>query len=140
MQKGNESGFSLVELIVVVVIIGIVAALSVGFFKKAINGSENGAAFAVAKLLVNEQMSAFNRLSRYARLDELNRGFSNNFGTTVGNTIERGKFTFTMSPVAPTDAELKENFTIVLTRTLDSNELPYVISVDASGDIIQITP
>jgi prepilin-type N-terminal cleavage/methylation domain-containing protein len=140
MQNSNQQGFSLVELLVVVTIVGIVSTLSIAFYKKAINASENGAIFAAAKVMVKEQTNEFTKRGRYARLDELNEGFRNNFGASVGNTIERGKFTFSMSPVNPTDGELKENFTIIATRVLDSQELPYVISVDASGEVIQITP
>lgn len=140
MQKGNQEGFSIIEMIIVVVIVGIVAALSIPLYKKAIGASENGATFAVTKIMLQEQINFFSQQSRYARLDEMNARYANNFGTYTDNTIRRGKYTFTMSPATPTDNDLKENFTIVATKTLDNLDLPYVISMDASGEIVQITP
>lgn len=140
MQKGYQEGFSLIEMIIVVVIIGIVSVLSVPLYKKAIGASENTAIFAVTKVMLQEQTSFFSQQSRFARLNELNERFSNNFGVYQDNSIKRGKYTFTMSPATPTDNELKENFVIVATKTLDNVELPYVITMDASGDIVQVTP
>lgn len=140
MQVENNKGFSLIELLVVVTIVGIVAALSIPLYKKAITASENGAIFAVTKIMLQEQTNFFSQQSRYARLDELNQRYGNNFGTYSTNTIQRGKYTFTMSPVTPTDTELRENFTIIATRTIDGVDVPYSISIDATGEIVQIIP
>lgn len=140
MRIGSQKGFSLIELLIVVTIVGIVAALSVPLYKKAITASENGSIFAAARVMAQEQTSFFSQKSRYARLDELNATYSNNFGTFQDNSILRGKYTFTMSPEVPTDEQLKQNFTIIATRTIDSLDLPYTISVDASGEIVQIIP
>lgn len=140
MRIGSQRGFSLIEMLIVVAIVGIVAALSVPLYRKAITASENGSIFAMTRVMVQEQTSFFSQKARYARLDELNEIYSNNFGTFQDNSILKGKYTFTMSPEVPTDAQLKENFTIVATRTIDSLDLPYTISVDASGEIVQIIP
>lgn len=142
MKRNNQKGFSLIELLVVVTIVGIISALAVPLFKKAIIGSENGAIFATTKIMLQDQISFYGQRARYARLDELNAAGSNIFGTTVGNTIVRGKYTFTMtgSSIPPTDTELKETFNIIATRTIDNAEVPYVISVSPTGEIEQIVP
>ena len=140
MQSSHERGFSLVELLIVVVVVGIIAALSVPLYKKAITASENSSTFSLVRVMHQQQTGFFSSQSRYARLDEMNQNYSNNFGAYHDNSLLRGKYTFTMSPVTPTDAQLKQNFTIIATRTLDNVDVPYVISVDASGEIVQITP
>ena len=137
MRIGSKNGFSLIELLVVVTIVGIVAVLAVPMYKRAIVASENTSAYTTARVMVQVQTSFYSHKSRYARLDELNEGFSNNLGTLADNSILKGNYIFTMSPEIPTDGELKENFTIVATRTIDNLDLPYVISVDASGEIVQ---
>jgi prepilin-type N-terminal cleavage/methylation domain-containing protein len=140
MKDVKQQGFSLIEILVVITVLGIVSVLSIPLYKKAINASENMSIFTTAKFMVQEQTAFFTTNSRYARLDELNAQYNNNFGKYQDNTIVKGKFTITMSPVAPTDSELRTNYTIIATRTLDSAELPYVISFDASGEVIQIIP
>jgi type IV pilus assembly protein PilA len=142
IMENNQKGFSLIELLVVITIVGILAALSVPLYKKAIIGTENGATFAMIKIMLQEQTNFYSQKGRYARLDELNTQFGGNFGTTVGNTIVRNKYTYSMSGTStpPTDAELKDSFTVVATRTLDSVQNPYVIQVSPSGEIEQVLP
>lgn len=143
MVKNNQEGFSLVELLVVCVILGIIAAISVPLYKKAIIGTENGATFAIIKIMLQEQMNYYSQKGRYGRLDEINASYNNGgFGTTVGNTIVRNKFTFTMTgnSTPPTDAELKESFTIICTRTIDNVEFPYALQITQNGEIEQVLP
>lgn len=141
MKKANQKGFSLIEMLVVVTIIGIIAALAIPYLKKAIYASENGAIFATVRSMYSEQLSFLGTKSRFARLDELNAISTNQFGSTLpGNKIKRGNFTFEMIPSVPTDAELKTEFQIKVTKTLDSADLPYVIKLTHKGEIEQITP
>lgn len=142
MVKNNQEGFSLIELLVVCVILGIIAAISIPLYKKAIVGTENGATFAMIKIMVQEQTNFYSQKGRYARLDEINERYGGNFGTTAGNTIVRNKFTFSMSggSVVPTDDELKDSFTVIATRTVDNADNPFVIQVTPSGEIEQILP
>lgn len=140
MKKNNQSGFSLIELLLVVVIIGIIASISLPYLKKAKYASENAAMFATLRTMATSQIDFYTHNSRYATLSELNTAQSNAFGTTTGNTIRRGNFTIDMGDVTPTDPGLRNNFTITATKTMDSNDLPYIISVSASGRIVQITP
>ena len=140
MKDINEKGFSLIELLIVVVIMGIISAFSVPYLKKAKYAAENAAIFSVTKIMSKEQVNFFVQKSRYARLNELNALQSNGFGTTSSNTVLRGNFTFSMSPSSPTDGELRADYTILAAKTNDSGDVPYVISVNSTGEIVQILP
>jgi hypothetical protein len=82
----------------------------------------------------------FSQNSRYARLDEINQLRNNGLGATSGNTIVRGKYTFTMSPPTPSNSQLTSDYTVIATRTIDSSDVPYQITVSADGQIIQLLP
>lgn len=142
MKRANQKGFSVIELLVVVVIIGIIASLAIPYLKKALYASENGALFATVRTMYSTQVSFMGSKSRFARLDELNvAGGGDAFGTTLpGNKIKRGNFTFEMIPSVPTDAELRTEFEIKVTKTLDAGDLPYVVKLTHKGEIEQITP
>ena len=140
MKKNNQSGFSLIELLLVVVIIGVIASISLPYLKKAKYASENAAMFATMRTLASAQLDFFTHNSRYATLQELNNSQANAFGTTIGNNIKRGNFMIDMGSVTASDASLKNDFTATATKTLDASDMPYVISVSANGRIVQITP
>lgn len=140
MKFHNQKGFSLVEMLIVCVIVGIISSLGIALFKKAIYGAQNGAAFAVTKVILTTQMSHVGSRQRFARLSEINAIHDGALGTTVDNTIVRGSFTFTMVPDNPDDEQLREGFTVIASRTIDSADLPYVLSASQTGEIVQITP
>ena len=131
MKKCNEKGFSLVELLVVVVIIGIIAALAVPAFQKAVIAAENRNIFATMRTMNSSQAVFFSQNQRFARLGELNNISGNGLGTVVGDRMIRNKFTFEMSPVNPTDAELKDGYTIGAFR--DASGITYRFELTNSG-------
>lgn len=112
MKKSNEKGFSLIELLLVVVIIGIVAALAVPALQRAVTAAENRNVFATMRTMNSSQAMFFSQNQRFARLSELNSINQNNLGTTVVDRLIRGKFTFEMSPLNPTDLELRQGYLI----------------------------
>lgn len=140
-MKGNkQKGFSLIELIIVVAIIGIIATIAMPYLKKAKYASENAAMLATLRTMSSAQIEFFTHNSRYASLSELNAANSNSFGTTAGENIYRGSFTLDMGVSSSSDPSLRQDFTITATKTLDAADFPYIISVNSTGRIVQITP
>lgn len=140
MRNIRQKGFSLIELLMVLVIIGVIVAISSPFVLKAKFAAENGNALGSLKTMHSTQLSYRAQNTRFGRLTELNSFQGGALGTISGNDLIRGKFTFQMSPVNPTDVDLRDNFVIVATKAQSNNELPYVISVDQSGYITDILP
>lgn len=139
MQSTNDKGFSLIELLLVVVIIGVIAALAVPAYQKATLAAENGTTIAAMRTISSAQLLFFSQNSRFGRLREINSGFGNGLGTMIGDRLVRGKYTFEMTPVAdPTDLDLRSAFTITATR--ESNALIYKYELTQSGEIVQLLP
>lgn len=134
----NEKGFSLIELLLVVVIIGLVASIAVPHLQKAVGRAENGNAFASLKTLTKAQYQYYAQKGRYGRLDELNQNEGNTLGVQSGGEIRRGPFTLTMSPSSPTDTELRDNFEVIATKAPTISNTPCVLSVDASGYVVDV--
>lgn len=138
MKNNGQSGFSLIELILVVVIIGVLATITIPFLGRARGNAENGNAFASMRTISSAQVAYLGNNGRFGRLDELNTSQSGGLGTTLGSELIRGKFTFQLSPA--TDIQLRTAYTLIATKTINGSELPYVISVDQTGQIVQVLP
>ncbi len=119
MIKDGE-GFSLIELLLVVTIVGIIAVIAIPFLIKAVGASENSNAFASLKTVSTAQVGYFSKSNRFARLDELNTDVGNSLGRVDGSNLIRGIFTLTMSPVTPTDIELQNDYQIIATKRSDA--------------------
>jgi prepilin-type N-terminal cleavage/methylation domain-containing protein len=142
MKKNTQSGFSLIELLLVVTIIGIIAALGVPSFQRGIRAADNGAAFATLRTMSSVQVSFYSRNGRFARLDELNAAHNGALGnlSNGGKTLTRGRFVFEMTPLSPTDAELKDGYSITASGTNGVAGTPYVFRVNETGYIDQVLP
>lgn len=139
-MKTKQSGFSLIELLLVVVILGTISTIAIPYLLKAVHRSQERNAFATLRTVASAQVSFLTFKGRFARLDELNASQANSLGTISGTDLIRGKFTLQMNPVTPTDAELKDNYTIIATKPASGPDTRYVVSVDQSGKVTQIFP
>ena len=139
-MRSNEKGFSLVELLVVVVVIGIVASIAVPYLQRAIRASEAGNVFATMRAVATTQMSYYSQTNRFARVTEANNLMSGGIGTTIGSDVHRGRFVISMVPANPTDVELAEAYTMTATRTDPGEGVTYLYELTQSGVIRQVLP
>jgi prepilin-type N-terminal cleavage/methylation domain-containing protein len=139
MSSRKELGFSLIELLLVVVIIGIVAAMAIPAYQKGMWAAENGSAFSTLRTISSTQVSFYTQKNRFARLDEVNAQLSNAIGTQVGDKLVRGKYVFEMTPPRPDDADLTTEYFITATRDVAGDAM-YQYELNHSGRIVQVYP
>ncbi len=140
MKKTNQNGFSLIELILVITIIGIIASISLPYLKKAKSSAENASMFSTMRTLTSAEIGFYTNNGRYATLSELDAANPSKFGTLNGMTLKRGSFTLDMGSVTATDPSLKTDFTVTATKTVDASETPYQIATSSNGRIVQLAP
>jgi prepilin-type N-terminal cleavage/methylation domain-containing protein len=139
MCNKREEGFSLIEVLLVVVIIGIVAAMAVPAYQKGMWAAENGSAFGTMRTIASSQVTFYTQNNRFARLDEINAALGNGVGTQVGDKLVRGKYVFEMTPARPEDQELTTGYLITATRDVTGDAM-YQYELDQSGRIVQVYP
>jgi len=131
MKKSNEKGFSLVELLIVVVIIGIIAALAIPSLQRAMIAAENRNVFATMRAMNSTQAVFFSQNQRFGTLAEINNMNTGAFGTMIGTQMIRNKFRFEMSVVDPADVTLKDGYSIGAYR--DAGGVTYRFELTNSG-------
>lgn len=92
----SQSGFSLIELLIVVAIIGVVAALTVPNFLNSRQAAHNASAFSSLRLIHSAQVSYRARFEHYGDLTELK-----NAGTLTDPLIatgQRSNYNFVVNP------------------------------------------
>lgn len=139
MRKTGQSGFSLIELLLVVLVIGLIASIAVPYLKKAVQNTENRNTRTSLRAVATTQLSYATTSGRYARLNEVNNIMGGGVGTLVGNEIIRGPFTLSMVPPNPTDAELKDGYTITAFRNIPGDGT-YIYTLTENGRVEQISP
>ena len=136
----KEKGFSIVELLIVCVVIGIIASLAVPHLQKAIRAAENGNTIATMRTISSTQMSYYSQNGRFGRVTEVNNVMSGAIGNQNGTEVVRGRFVFAMEPAAPTDAELRAGYTLNATRDVTNEGVVYVYQLTQGGEIRQVLP
>ena len=136
MQSKKESGFSLVELLLVVVIVGVISAIAVPALRRGIVAADNAQAFATMRVIISSEVGFYAQNNRFARITEINSMNQGSLGTNSGTSLRRGNFTFVMSPdPAPTDADLRNGYTITATKPASIGDPGYQITADQTGRI-----
>lgn len=129
----------MIELLLVCVIIGIIAAVAIPGYQKSRRAAENGATFANLRTISSTQVTFYTQNNRFAKLTELQPILGNGLGLTVGDKVFRGSYTLEMNPPVPTDAELSKEYVISATRQLPGEDL-FRYEVTQSGRIVQVRP
>lgn len=137
MMDKNQSGFSLLEVLIVLVVIGIIVGLASPGLLKSKQLAENENAHSTLRSIVSSQFTHYSTNGRFARLDELNQAHNNGLGATSGANLLRGKFTFSMNPAVPSDDVLRNSFHITVTKAGNDGGVPYTLDVDETGRIIE---
>jgi type IV pilus assembly protein PilA len=138
MKNKNQGGFSLIELLLVIVIIGVIAAIAVPSLLRAKSAAERASATSLMRTFSTLQLRFYTQHNRYGRLDELNASSNNSLGTVTGDGTQliRSGFTFQMSPsAAPTNEELKDAYGMIATKPEPGSPTPYTISMNHTGVI-----
>lgn len=133
-QAKSQAGFSLIELLLVCVIVGIIAAVAVPAYQKATKAAENASAVQMLRVIYSTEATYYSQHGRFGRLEEIHPAL-NGQGVLVDDKIVRGKHTYTMAPA--TDDSLKQAFTIHAVRNISDNLLD-MYDLDASGYIEQV--
>lgn len=137
MKSKTQAGFSLIELVLVVVIIGIIVAIAIPNFQHASHAAENGSAYSLMRSIASYELSFYTAHGRYGRLDELTPSTGSATGEVIGPRLYRGKFLYEMIPLTPTDDEIKNEYKVAGIRTMSMN-VRY--EVTQTGVIQQIYP
>lgn len=139
-HQRSQSGFSLVELLLVVAIIGILAAVSAPMLVDARVSSQHAAAISNLRIMYTAEHNYFMQNSRYGNLSELNSFQGGGLGTMPTTTsLASNGFTYRMVPATPSSASLQTGFTIESDGfTRDSTPAKYL--VNTSGTLQQVLP
>ncbi len=132
-RADSQKGFSLVEMLMVVVIVGVLASIGVPSMLKAREAAQRGATIGTLRTMHTDQLMYYSQNRRYARLNELNATFKQSFGTTVGSRLYKSSYMYLMSP-SPTLNSLKTGYQIVVYR-VDTRFFYPSFFMNQSGEI-----
>ena len=139
MKRAEQKGFSLIELLVVVTVIGIIAAVAIPAFRKGIWAAENGSAFSAMRTIASTQVNFFSQRNRFARLTELQPMLGNSLGTTAGETVVKGSYVFELDPSTTADSDLATRYIITARRSVPG-DITYKYELTQTGEIVQLLP
>ena len=141
MNSNTQSGFSVAELMCVLVIVGILTAIAVPALTKSKRMAEIGVIFATMRTIGSTQVNIYTAKSRFGDLDEIDALLSGSVGKQLGtNLFTRDRFMIEMVPADPTDVELHDSYTITATQDLGDGGQVYKFELSQTGEIRQILP
>ncbi len=114
LNQSNQKGFSLIELILVVVIVGLLATIAVPSFMRARDAAEKASAVSLLRTLHTAEARFKFHNGRYGQLDEINKEASNSLGKMEKDVLTRGNYKYYLSPT--TKAALENNFSILAVK------------------------
>ena len=139
-NQPSQTGFSLIELLLVVAIIGILAAVSAPLLLDARVSSQQAATVSNLRLMYTAEHNYFMQNSRYANISELNTFQGGGLGSmTSATALASNAYTYQMVPLTPTTTSLQTGFTIEsngFTRT----GAPAKYLVAANGTLQEVLP
>ena len=135
----NQKGFSLIELLLVVVIVGVVAAVAIPAYQKGMWAAENGSAFSALRTINSTQVQFYSQNSRFGTLPEIQKMLNGSIGVLIDDKVVKGRYVFEMTPTTATPDDLKTNYTISAVRSVTGSTV-YRYEVNESGKITQILP
>ena len=142
LNFASQKGFSLVELLMVVVIVGCLATVAIPSLLQSREAAEKGAVIANLRTIHSSQVTYLSQRGRYARLRELNTFFNDTLGTNVGTTTNsrliRGNYYYMISPT-PTDTSLRSQYLIYAYR-LEGFYIETIFTMEQDGVIETVVP
>lgn len=131
----SESGFSLIELMLIVVIVGLLATIAIPSLLKSRDAAEKAAAIGTLHTLHINQTGFYTHTDRYASLVELNNYTGKKLGTVSGTTLLRGNYTYYIFPSTP--GMIQNRFTILAMRFKDRRVISaFLMEQDGSIETI----
>ena len=135
-----QSGFSLVELLIVVAIIGILAAIAAPLLLDAQVTSRRTAAISNMRLMHTAEHNYFTQNSRYANLSDLNTFQGGGLGTMATATeLTSNGYSYQMVPPTPSATSLATDFAIEA-NGLGRDNTPIKYMVSTNGTMQQLLP
>lgn len=147
-RPARSRGFSLIELMIVMTVLGILASMAAPHFLAARRMSAERAVAAALRSMVAEQQLFFlnpaplppsataDLTRRYARLHELNAFAGNVFGDVSNVVFIDGRgVRYSMVPLWPTTASLRGSFSIQATEQIAGG---FIYEINESGRVVKI--
>jgi prepilin-type N-terminal cleavage/methylation domain-containing protein len=135
----SQRGFSLIEILFVLLIVSLLATIAVPSLSGARASAQRSAAIATLRTMSNLQQSYHLQNGRYARLCPELSSFNTALGQCSGSLLPRQSYVFYMNPLAPSDAQLTDQFRI-LARGYAADGSQVIFLTDESGAISQVFP